>query len=48
MILDYQQIVDMVGEVCKYAVPIGILFGVTEKLTNLFFSLAFGKKRIDL
>lgn len=46
--IDYQQIVNAVAEMIKCAVPIGLILGLTEKLCNLFFSLAFGKKKIDL
>lgn len=47
-IIDYQVIVDCVGEMIRYALPVGIIIGLTEKLCNLFFSMAFGKKKIDL
>lgn len=48
MILDYQQVIDLIAEILKYALPIGIIFGITEKATNLFFNLAFGNKKITL
>lgn len=48
MIIDYQVVIDLVAECVKNAIPIGIIFGMTEKLGNLFFSLAFGNKRINL
>lgn len=48
MILDYQQVIDLVADVCKQAVPIGIFIGITEKVVNLFYSMAFGNKRINL
>lgn len=48
MMLDYQQIINLVAEFMKYALPIGIIFGMTEKLGNLFFSFAFGSNRVKL
>ena len=46
--LDYQIIVNLIADFLKYAIPIGLLFGLTEKLCNLFFSMAFGKEKINL
>lgn len=46
--LNYQTIVDLIGAFMGYALPIGILFGLSEKLVNLFFSIAFGSKTIKL
>lgn len=48
MQLDYQQIINLTGQALSAALPIGIVFGLAEKLCNLFFSAAFGKKKIDL
>jgi hypothetical protein len=48
MQLDYQVIVNLVGELLQSAMPIGVVIGLTEKLCNLFFSLAFGNKKVNL
>lgn len=48
MELNYQTIIDLAGTVVAYALPIGIVFGVVEKVLNLFFSLAFGSKNIKM
>ena len=47
-LINYQEIISVVTEFMKVALPIGIIFGLTKKLTNLFFSLAFGKDKVDL
>lgn len=46
--MDYQQIIDMVAECIKIAMPIGVVFGLSEKVINLFLSLAFGKEKVRL
>ena len=48
MELDYQTIINLAGTVISYSLPIGIVFGVAEKVLNLFFSLAFGAKNIRM
>lgn len=48
MELDYQTIINLAGNAVAYALPIGIVFGVAEKMLNLFFSLAFGAKNIRM
>lgn len=48
MYLDYQQIVDIIAEFLKVSLPIGITFGLIQKLVNLFMSSAFGSKNIKL
>jgi hypothetical protein len=48
MQLDYQVIVNLVGEFLTYSLPIGVVIGLTEKLCNLFFSMAFGNKKVNL
>lgn len=46
--LDYQLIINLLGEYLRAALPIAIIFGLAGKATNLFLSLAFGKERVDL
>lgn len=46
--VDYQEIIGMVAEFMSVALPIGIIFGIGEKLINLFFSLAFGKDKVRM
>ncbi len=48
MDFDYQQIINLIGEYLKIAMPIAILFEVSNKGVNLFLGLAFGKEKIDL
>ncbi len=46
--LSYQLIINLIGQMMLVSMPIGILFGLTEKLINLFFSMAFGSKNIKI
>lgn len=46
--LDYQVIVNLAAQVISCALPIGIVFGLAEKLVNTFLSMALGKERIKL
>lgn len=46
--LDYQQIIDCVAVVISNALPIGIVFGIAEKMVNAFLSMAFGEKKVRL
>lgn len=48
MSLNYQQIIDAVAMVVTYSLPIGLIFGITEKLVNMFLSFAFGKEKINI
>ena len=41
--MDYQSIVNLVAEVIKNALPIGIIFLLGERLVNMFLSFAFPK-----
>lgn len=41
--MDYQPIVNLVVEVIKNALPIGIVFLLGERLVNMFLSFAFPK-----
>ena len=41
--MDYQPIVDLVVEYMKAGLPLGIIFILTERLINLFLSMAFPK-----
>ena len=44
----FQQVINLCGDILTYSVPIGLAFGLAEKACNLFFSMAFGEKRIKL
>jgi hypothetical protein len=46
--IDYQQIVGLVGEVMTVAIPVGLIFGLADKLYNAFMSMVFGKDKINL
>lgn len=41
--MDYQVIVNLVAEVIKNALPIGIILLLAERLVNMFLSFAFPK-----
>lgn len=41
--MDYQAIINLVAEVIKNALPIGIVFLLGERLVNMFLSFAFPK-----
>lgn len=41
--MDYTPIVNLVVEVIKEALPIGIIFLLGERLVNMFLSFAFPK-----
>ncbi len=41
--MDYQGVIDLVVEVVKNALPIGIIFLLAERLVNMFLSFAFPK-----
>lgn len=41
--MDYQAIINLVAEVIKNALPIGIIFLLGERLVNMFLSFAFPK-----
>lgn len=41
-----QVIIDTIAYMLTISVPIGILFGMASKLTNMFFSMAFGEKKV--
>lgn len=48
MILDYQQILDLFTDMIVKALPISVFLAVAEKAITLFFSLAFGDKKVKL
>ena len=48
MELNYQIVIDMVAEIISLSLPIGITFGLAERLINAFLSMAFGERRIKL
>ena len=41
--MDYSAIVNLVVEVIKQALPIGIIFLLGERLVNMFLTFAFPK-----
>lgn len=47
MNFDFQIIGNILGDVCKVAVPIGILFYLGETLVSMFLKFAFPKKFRD-
>lgn len=42
--MDYQAIIDVVAELFKIGIPIGIIFGVSEWILYTFFSMAFPRR----
>ncbi|MEM0173560.1 MAG: hypothetical protein QXI16_03525 [Sulfolobaceae archaeon] len=46
--INYQGIVDIVGVILLVSTPIGLVFGISGKLANMFFSMVFGEKRVKL
>lgn len=43
--MEYSEIVSLVTDVVKTALPIGIIFLLAERLVQLFLSLAFPKMK---
>ncbi len=41
--MDYQVIINLVAEVIKNALPIGIVLTLSERLVQIFLSFAFPK-----
>lgn len=48
MTLDYQEIVSIVAQCMKLALPIGLVFGIGGKSVDMFLSMALGKERVKL
>jgi uncharacterized membrane protein YphA (DoxX/SURF4 family) len=48
MDLDYQIIINMVAQIISVALPIGVVFGLAERLVNAFLSMAFGERKVRL
>ena len=48
MNIDYQPIINSIGDILKIAIPIGMLFGVSGKLANALISMVFGERRVKL
>lgn len=46
--MDYQPIIEVVSQYMMLAVPIVIIFKAVAKITHMFFSFAFGERRIKL
>lgn len=41
--MDFSEIIPLVVDVVKASLPIGLIFVLTERLTQMFLSLAFPK-----
>lgn len=41
--MDYQQLINQIGEIVSYCLPIGILIGLIERLCSLVISAATGR-----
>lgn len=41
--MDYTKIIDLVVEIVKNALPIGIMFLLAERCVNMFLTFAFPK-----
>lgn len=41
--MDYQAVIDILGEGMKIALPLGITLGVIEKLINMFLDCALDR-----
>ena len=48
MLIDYQVIVNLCGEMISNALPIGLTFAISERLVNAFISIVTGERRIKL
>lgn len=46
--MDYQIIIDMCGQMLVYALPIGIICGLVERIANMFISAVTGEKKVKL
>lgn len=45
--MDYSVIGELVADVCKNALPIGIIFALAERLVQMFLSFAFPRWHKD-
>lgn len=41
--MDYTVVVNLLAEVMKYALPIGVIFTLGERLVQMFLAFAFPK-----
>ena len=48
VLIDYQVIVNLCGEMISNALPIGLTFAISERLVNAFISIVTGERRIKL
>lgn len=48
MSVDYSQVVELCAQCLSLAMPIGVIFGLSSKVYNLFLSMVFGKERIKI
>lgn len=46
--IDYQEVVTLCAQMISVALPIGLIFGLSEKLVNGFLSMVFGERRVKL
>lgn len=44
MTIDYQVIVNRIGDILLISAPIGIALGIASKLVNIFYSFLFGRR----
>lgn len=44
MILDYQAIIDVIGEIMQYCLPVAITIGLCERLISWIVRCATGKE----
>lgn len=42
--LDYQVIIDQIGDIIQYTLPIAILIGLIERICNMVVRAATGKE----
>lgn len=45
--MDYSVIGELVADVCKQSLPIGIIFALSERLVQMFLSFAFPRWHKD-
>lgn len=48
MMVDYSEIVTIVAEVVRVALPIGIIFALAERACNMFIGMVTGEKRVKM
>ena len=46
--MDYQIVIDLCAQALMYALPIGMIFAIVERLGNMIVSAVGGEKRVKL